>query len=146
MPNPYAAPPRRTSGPTGTFPAGRLRQAGATPEELDYWRAVLDELGPEDRADQLAEWAAMDTTELGHAVKLSMTGVPAGAGEVIEGELGYTLDAVPTGNVDDVVGWVKAGTSDADRAARAKAALEVEQARDRPRVGVTDPLRGVAGG
>ena len=145
MPNPYAARRRRTSARTGTFPAGRLRQAGATDAELDYWRAVLAELGPEDRADQLAEWAAMDTVELGQAVKLSMTGVPDGAGEELVGRLGYTLDAVPDGNVDAVVGWVRAGDSDYDRALRAEAALEVEAQRDRPRTGLTDPLERLAG-
>ena len=147
MPNPYAAKRRRSRtarATSGTFPAGRLRKVGASDYEVGYWRDLLGSLDATDRADQLAAWDAMTDDELADDVRLeSLTGTPGGV--PVEGRLEVTLDEVPDGTVDDVLAWVGQAVGD-ERAARGRAALEVEQSRDNPRTGVTGPLEAFARG
>lgn len=66
------------------------------------------------------------------AVPLADAPAPTAAG-------GPDNDEVPAGSVDDVVGWV------GDDQTRAVMALQVERQRDRPRVGVIEPLERLVG-
>lgn len=52
---------------------------------------------------------------------------------------------VPKGSVAKVVEWIDNGKSQADRERRARAALDAEQAKDKPRAGVVTHAQSVLG-